>query len=101
MFANCTTRLNMHLLSAIVMGLMFSIYRKMLVRHDGGLDQQIVCKLDPECVKGREEMIDVLRRADGNQSKAAKMLGGESGDHLEAYEKIWNRYQKRPLLIDC
>jgi DNA-binding NtrC family response regulator len=54
---------------------------------DGGLDQQMVCELDPEYVKGREEMIDVLRRAGGNQSKAAKMLG-------VSRVTIWKRMKK-------
>ncbi|MFO7714177.1 sigma-54 interaction domain-containing protein [Desulfosarcina sp.] len=41
----------------------------------GMLDPKETCELDPGCVKDRETLIQVLRKADGNQSKAAKMLG--------------------------
>jgi two-component system response regulator HydG len=39
------------------------------------VDPTVVCDLDPACVKERDQLIDVLRRAGGNQSRAAKMLG--------------------------
>lgn len=41
----------------------------------GTRDPQATCELDPACVKDRESLIQVLRQAGGNQSRAAKMLG--------------------------
>jgi transcriptional regulator of acetoin/glycerol metabolism len=41
----------------------------------GTVEAQATCQLDPSCVKDREGLIQVLRQAGGNQSKAARMLG--------------------------
>ena len=54
---------------------------------NGSVDQQVVCELDPDCVKDREKMIDVLRQAGGNQSKAARMLG-------VSRVTVWKRMKK-------
>jgi DNA-binding NtrC family response regulator len=54
---------------------------------NGSLDQQVACELDPDCVKDRESLIQVLRKADGNQSKAAKMLG-------VSRVTVWKRMKK-------
>jgi DNA-binding NtrC family response regulator len=54
---------------------------------NGSVDQQAVCELDPACVKGRQGLIDVLRQAGGNQSKAAKMLG-------VSRVTVWKRMKK-------
>jgi PAS domain S-box-containing protein len=51
--------------------------------HEPGL----ACKLDPECVKDREQLVEVLRQAGGNQSKAARMLG-------VSRVTIWKRMKK-------
>jgi PAS domain S-box-containing protein len=39
------------------------------------VDPKEVCVLDPACVKDRNDLIDVLKQAGGNQSKAARILG--------------------------
>jgi PAS domain S-box-containing protein len=53
----------------------------------GGVDAQAACELDPGCVKDRESLIEVLRQAGGNQSKAAKMLG-------VSRVTVWKRMKK-------
>ena len=53
----------------------------------GGLDSQKICELDPVCVKDRESLIQVLRQAGGNQSRAAKMLG-------VSRVTVWKRMKK-------
>ncbi len=45
------------------------------------------CHLDPQCVKDRERLIQVLRQTGGNQSKAAEMLG-------VSRVTIWKRIKK-------
>jgi PAS domain S-box-containing protein len=42
---------------------------------DGGAERQVACAMDPDCIKDREQMIEVLRQTGGNQSKAARLLG--------------------------
>ena len=54
---------------------------------DGSVDRQVTCDLDPNCVKDREQMIDVLRQAGGNQSEAARMLG-------VSRVTVWKRMKK-------
>lgn len=53
----------------------------------GNVEPRVVCELDPACVKERDQMIDVLRRSGGNQSRAAKMLG-------VSRVTIWKRIKK-------
>jgi PAS domain S-box-containing protein len=53
----------------------------------GTLDPKETCTLDPGCAKDRDSLIQVLRKADGNQSKAAKMLG-------VSRVTIWKRMKK-------
>ncbi len=53
----------------------------------GTIDPQVACELDPGCVKDRESLIDVLRQAGGNQSKAARMLG-------VSRVTVWKRMKK-------
>ena len=53
----------------------------------GTIDPQVACDLDPGCVKDRESLIDVLRQAGGNQSKAARMLG-------VSRVTVWKRMKK-------
>ena len=48
---------------------------------------QVVCGPDPACAADRQTLIDVLRRAGGNQSKAAKLLG-------VSRVTIWKRIKK-------
>ena len=54
---------------------------------DGPGDPQMICGLDPACVADRQALIDVLRRAGGNQSRAAKMLG-------VSRVTVWKRIKK-------
>jgi two-component system response regulator HydG len=54
---------------------------------NGPVDQQAACELDPGCVKDREQLIEVLREAGGNQSKAARMLG-------VSRVTVWKRMKK-------
>ena len=54
---------------------------------DDSVDRQVTCNLDPDCVKGREQMIDVLKQAGGNQSQAARMLG-------VSRVTVWKRMKK-------
>ena len=51
------------------------------------VDPQVVCELDPACVKERQHLIDVLRQAGGNQSRAARMLG-------VSRVTVWKRIKK-------
>lgn len=53
----------------------------------GNIEPQVVCGLDPACVKDRDQMIEMLRKVDGNQSKAARMLG-------VSRVTIWKRIKK-------
>jgi PAS domain S-box-containing protein len=53
----------------------------------GAPDPQGTCQLDPLCVKDREDLVQVLRQAGGNQSKAARMLG-------VSRVTIWKRMKK-------
>jgi transcriptional regulator with GAF, ATPase, and Fis domain len=53
----------------------------------GTLDPKATCELDPGCVKDREHLVHVLRKAGGNQSKAAKMLG-------VSRVTVWKRMKK-------
>ena len=53
----------------------------------GAFDPKAVCELDPGCAKDRESLINVLRKAGGNQSKAAKMLG-------VSRVTVWKRMKK-------
>ncbi|WP_319407739.1 sigma 54-interacting transcriptional regulator [uncultured Desulfosarcina sp.] len=53
----------------------------------GTLDPKETCELDPGCAKDRDSLIQVLRKADGNQSKAAKMLG-------VSRVTVWKRMKK-------
>lgn len=53
----------------------------------GTFDPKATCVLDPGCVKDRESLINVLRQAGGNQSKAAKMLG-------VSRVTVWKRMKK-------
>jgi transcriptional regulator of acetoin/glycerol metabolism len=53
----------------------------------GPLDPQDVCGLDPACVEDRDRLVQVLRQAGGNQSKAAKMLG-------VSRVTVWKRMKK-------
>ena len=41
----------------------------------GAAAPKAACELDPVCVKDRDRLIQVLRQAGGNQSRAARMLG--------------------------
>ncbi|WP_372678122.1 sigma-54 interaction domain-containing protein [Desulfosarcina sp.] len=54
--------------------------------HDE-FDPKAVCELDPGCAKDRESLINVLRKAGGNQSRAAKMLG-------VSRVTVWKRMKK-------
>ena len=54
---------------------------------DGSQEPGLACKLDPGCVKDREQLIEVLRQAGGNQSKAARMLG-------VSRVTVWKRMKK-------
>ena len=58
----------------------------------GSTEPQITCDLDPGCAKEREHLIDVLRRAGGNQSRAARMLG-------VSRVTIWKRMKKMGIDI--
>ena len=53
----------------------------------GTFDPKATCELDPGCVKDREHLVHVLRKAGGNQSKAAKMLG-------VSRVTVWKRMKK-------
>ena len=53
----------------------------------GTLDPKATCEIDPACVKDRESLVHVLRKAGGNQSKAAKMLG-------VSRVTVWKRMKK-------
>ncbi len=53
----------------------------------GAFDAKATCELDQRCVKDRESLIRVLRKAGGNQSKAAKMLG-------VSRVTVWKRMKK-------
>jgi two-component system, NtrC family, response regulator HydG len=53
----------------------------------GKVDRELACKLDPACDRDRDDLIDILRRADGNQSKAAEMLG-------VSRVTVWKRMKK-------
>ncbi len=54
---------------------------------NGAPEPGLACKLDPACVKDREQLIEVLRQTGGNQSKAARMLG-------VSRVTIWKRIKK-------
>ncbi len=54
---------------------------------EGTAEPQVACQLDPACTKDRESLVDVLRQAGGNQSKAAKMLG-------VSRVTVWKRMKK-------
>ncbi len=54
---------------------------------DGPGGPQMVCRPDPDCVADRQALIDVLRRARGNQSRAARMLG-------VSRVTVWKRIKK-------
>jgi PAS domain S-box-containing protein len=54
---------------------------------DGAPEPGLTCKLDPACVKDREQLIEVLRQTGGNQSKAARMLG-------VSRVTVWKRIKK-------
>ena len=51
------------------------------------VDPKIVCELDPACTNDRDQLIEVLRKTDGNQSKAAKILG-------VSRVTVWKRIKK-------
>ncbi len=53
----------------------------------GSVDPQETCELDTVCVKDRESLIQVLRQAGGNQSRAARMLG-------VSRVTVWKRMKK-------
>jgi transcriptional regulator with GAF, ATPase, and Fis domain len=53
----------------------------------GTLDPKETCELDPGCARDRDSLIQVLKKADGNQSKAAKMLG-------VSRVTVWKRMKK-------
>ena len=50
-------------------------------------DVREACNLDPACAADREQLIAVLRKAGGNQSKAARMLG-------VSRVTVWKRMKK-------
>ncbi len=54
---------------------------------DGPGAPQVVCGPDLACVADRQALVDVLRRAGGNQSRAAKMLG-------VSRVTVWKRLKK-------
>jgi transcriptional regulator of acetoin/glycerol metabolism len=56
-----------------------------IVNDTGGVPE--TCELDPDCLKDRQNFIDVLRQAGGNQSKAARMLG-------VSRVTVWKRMKK-------
>jgi two-component system response regulator HydG len=53
----------------------------------GAVAPQVDCELDPDCVKDRDHLIQVLRQAGGNQSEAARMLG-------VSRVTVWKRMKK-------
>jgi two-component system response regulator HydG len=56
------------------------------------IEPQAACDLDPECTQDRAQLIDVLRQAGGNQSKAARMLG-------VSRVTVWKRIKKMGIDI--
>ena len=54
---------------------------------NGSIEPQESCLLDPACTQEREQLIDVLRQAGGNQSKAARILG-------VSRVTVWKRMKK-------
>jgi transcriptional regulator of acetoin/glycerol metabolism len=55
-------------------------------------DSQPTCDLDTDCTRQREKLIDVLRKAGGNQSEAARMLG-------VSRVTVWKRMKKMGIDI--
>ncbi|MGA6925541.1 MAG: sigma 54-interacting transcriptional regulator [Desulfosarcina sp.] len=53
----------------------------------GAVDPQLARGLDPACVQDRECLIEVLRQAGGNQSRAARILG-------VSRVTVWKRMKK-------
>jgi PAS domain S-box-containing protein len=53
----------------------------------GAVAPKVDCELDPVCVKDRDHLIQVLRQAGGNQSRAARMLG-------VSRVTVWKRMKK-------
>ena len=53
----------------------------------GTFNPKETCELDPGCAKDRDSLIQVLRKVDGNQSKAAKILG-------VSRVTVWKRMKK-------
>lgn len=53
----------------------------------------LACSMDSACMEGRTELIRVLRKAEGNQSKAAKMLD-------VSRVTIWKRMKKYGIDMD-
>ncbi|WP_419656906.1 putative PAS modulated transcriptional regulator, Fis-type [Desulfosarcina variabilis str. Montpellier] len=59
---------------------------------NGSVDSQPTCDLDSDCTRQREKLIDVLRKAGGNQSEAARMLG-------VSRVTVWKRMKKMGIDI--
>ena len=53
----------------------------------GTFNPKETCELEPGCAKDRDSLIQVLRKVDGNQSKAAKILG-------VSRVTVWKRMKK-------
>ena len=58
----------------------------------GNTHPQAACELDPVCTKDRSELIEVLRKAGGNQSEAARILG-------VSRVTVWKRMKKMGIDI--